>query len=245
MSLSKQPAARMAFGVAVVVTAMWSAMPAQAGPAVDWARAFALSSGGGLENPALLVGFNPQPEPPAWLTNLDLSDPTRAVMTIPGQTNPQTFDFFIAAQKVQNALPGGAPTYGLDLPSLPADRYGSYSFILKGGVGGDVTVMLGFATSSGGLVDPGSDVAFNPQPEPPEPYADAALMGLQFEFTALSDAIVTLQLFDAAGTALTLAQVPAPAPLALFGLGVAGLSLWQRRRTPTVAVSSSSARRTR
>ena len=57
--------------------------------AVDWTGSIDLQGSGGVENPLLRVGFNPQPEPPnpdAPVPDLDLTDPTSPALSVAKKT---------------------------------------------------------------------------------------------------------------------------------------------------------------
>jgi hypothetical protein len=219
--------------------------PVQAAPlTVDWADAFRLQSGAGLVDPIVLIGFNPQPDPPVRITTLDLRDPTAPSLIIAGQTNPQPFILFLAIGVGE--LYGGPDTLTMDfdLPALTGDDLSSYLFRARGD-GSVHDVSLTFATTTLGILDGTSIVGFNPQPDPPVDFAAFDVLGLQFSFTSLSDARVTLRMTDAAGTPLSFAAaaapVPEPATLTLVGLGATALGWTRRRRqrrqraTPAIA----------
>jgi hypothetical protein len=65
----------------------------------DWSNSIALRTIGGVVNPAVLIGFNPQPEPPAYIGDTLFSLPGGAAQfTITGVSNPpggtpQNFQF--------------------------------------------------------------------------------------------------------------------------------------------------------
>ena len=87
-----------AFGWALV---MLSVSPSATAASVDWSEAFALQARGAGIDPAVLVGFDPQPEPPATARAvLDLADRTSPILVLRDQSNPpgalQLFDFFLA-----------------------------------------------------------------------------------------------------------------------------------------------------
>jgi hypothetical protein len=219
-------AIRHNLGAAALLCAL--AAPAQAAPVVDWADAFRLEPSGGLTDPVVLIGFNPQPDPPVRITTLDLRDPTAPRLVITGQSNPQTFVLFLAIGVGE--LNGDPTSMDFDLPPLPGADLSSYGFRATGD-GSVHDVLLTFSTSSAGIIDGTSIVGFNPQPDPPGNFGAFDVMGLEFSFTTLSDAIVTLQITDQAGAplSLTAAAVPEPATLSLVGLGAAAMA-WSRRR---------------
>jgi len=88
-------------------------------------------------------------------------------------------------------------------------------------------IFFDIASSTGGMLDPASLVGFNPQPDPPAGFLGA--FGMSFAIDGLSDAMVTMRMFDAAGTQLSFTQVPEPASLAFLGLGLAMIA-WRRSR---------------
>jgi hypothetical protein len=208
---------------------------AMAGPAsaVNWDHAFALQSSGGIVNPAVLVGFNPQPEPPASVTELSFDYPPDPVLLLRDQRNPpggmQMFDVFLA-------LGVPAVQFMFTDPALPRTG-GSTVHTRATSLGGDVAfdVFFDISSSSGGMIDPGSLVGFNPQPEPPASFGGA--FGMSFGIDMLSDAMVGVRVTDANGNALTLRGVPEPAGLALAGLGILA---FVRRRCATPSESGRS-----
>jgi hypothetical protein len=219
-------AIRHFLGAAALLGAL--AAPVQAAPVVDWADAFRLEPSGGLTDPVVLIGFNPQPDPPVRITTLDLRDQTAPRLVITGQSNPQTFVLFLAIGVGE--LNGGPTSMDFDLPPLTGADLSSYGFRATGD-GSVHDVRLTFSTSSAGITDGTSIVGFNPQPDPPGSFGAFDVMALEFSFTSLSDAIVTMQITDQTGAplSLTAAAVPEPATLSLVGLGAAAMA-WSRRR---------------
>lgn len=214
-----------AFGWALV---MLSVSPSATAASVDWSEAFALQARGAGIDPAVLVGFDPQPEPPATARAvLDLADRTSPILVLRDQSNPpgalQLFDFFLAFD-----VPGRAIAI---VPCvLPSDVSSRLELDVRSdSVTGPLLfqIFADFSTTSGGLVDPASVVGFDPQPDPPGAFG--ARFGLTLAFDELSDVQVRFSVLPADGPPLAFAQVPEPSALALLGLGVAACGALRRR----------------
>jgi hypothetical protein len=201
---------------------------ASATPA-DWSSGFALQTAGGVVNPAILVAFNPQPEPPAYVGETLFSTVGGAAqLTVTGVSNPaggppQNFQFLF----------GVASLLGPSAISFPPDPIKDFSIaftIDAGGIPVAFTAEVDVTSSSGGGPAPGTAVAFNPQPEPPAlGLGDFETYGLDFAVTSLSDVTLTLRILDAVGNQLDLTPIPEPATFALFGFGLAGLGFARHR----------------
>ena len=199
---------------------------------IPWDGAHRLLGTNGIINPEILVGFNPQPDPPADSAGapLVLIDPNTASLTLTGQTGPQTFLLFFAIDLGDANLVVRDPTFGTS--NFNSLTIGVDSEIAENTFLHLFDVVLGFTTSSSGLVDVTTVKGFNPQPDPPGTFGATSDLGLSFQYTSLSDATVSFQLLDAQGSALTLNAVPEPASLALFALGIGVLAALQHRRRP-------------
>ena len=214
------------FGLCITASAFF-AVPAQA--SVMWNHAFMFETSNGLTNPGVLVGFNPQPEPPAGvITQLDNSDPSEPMLTVPGQSTGTFFDLFIAmglpAVQLQ-LVPDAIPSDTVDTLHLQAMAMGQAGVMMN-----LFDVYFDFQSTSGGVMDGATAVAFNPQPEPPGFGADSDF-GVNFTFTSFSDVSVGLRVVDTQGNQLNLKRVPEPATLTTFALGLAGLGFVRRRRS--------------
>lgn len=149
---------------------------------VDWSTAFRFRTTGGFENPATLVAFNPQPEPPAYLIppEIDLGEPTQLRITIPDiAVSGGGAQIIFAVPEEFTILAEGEPSGD------------SFAFQTLGQ--GVQDVQFNMFTDSGGTPAPGSWVAFNPQPEPPAGWIG---MGFNFQFTSNSPATLLIQILD-------------------------------------------------
>ncbi|MEE4118745.1 MAG: hypothetical protein V2I65_07000 [Paracoccaceae bacterium] len=184
------------------------------------------------DNPLVIFGFNPQPEPPALgrVNDLGRIDPEVSItLESPAFDSASGFELLVGIVN-----PGGDATLvaPAGIPTGPFSRL-TYAADI-----GTTTLSLdfGFETSSGGQAL--GAVSFNPQPEPP-PFLDPdATGGLGFGFTSFSSATVTLTVRDPGGNAVpvgnvttvaALAPIPLPvtAPLLAGGFGI--LLLLRRR----------------
>ena len=208
---------------AALAVALTATATARAGT-VDWNQAFALQGSGGLVNPGVLIGFNPQPEPPARITELDISYPPDPILILRDQENPddghQLFDVFLALAHpgVQFSFTDPLQVNKTTVHTQAQDTAGIAHF----------DIQFEIVSSSAGVVDPGSLVGFNPQPEPPAGYLGG--FGMTFGIDSLSDVFVTLRVFDAEGTQLSFAEVPAPRGAALLVAAAVCLATFRRRR---------------
>ena len=125
-----------------------------AAAAVDWDRAFAFerASGAGT-GPHFLVGFDAHPPDPIVPPVLDLSDPTRPTISWVSGLPPDPF-FQILVGAYGGIVPCMAPGAELEIKLTNASTY---------------RMVLEVTSSGGEVLDPGSLVGFNPQPEPPHP----------------------------------------------------------------------------
>ncbi len=213
MSMSMKAAAGLAAGLILAAGAAQAASPNYTFP--SGSPGFALLSHGGPINPGVLVGFNPQPEPPGkGATFIDLSRPFAPTLTNPS-TDPG-FSFLFALTGLGDAM--------IPLPAAPnSDGRTRFRQEIDGHLV-DVTLFFG-----PGPVDPGSWVAFNPQPDPP---GDA--FGASFQFAGKEDPYAGFTIsIDGTPLSFTLAGgVPEPASWALMiaGFSLVGATLRSRRR---------------
>lgn len=224
----------LVFGSAIALVALSAFVPAssKANP-VDWSNSQLYQGLTGLTNPLFAVAFNPQPEPPAATALGFLQIGQSAIQrTISGVNNPQGFQILFSA----GGGGGSGPAVGVDSFGGVVPGVSFSQLTLEVDLGIDtILARLDFTTSSGGAVDINA-VAFNPQPEPPAFGAlNSDSFGLDFSFTSLSDAIVTITFTERDGqTPIQLSEivlaVPEPALIGVMLLGIAMAFAGQRRR---------------
>jgi hypothetical protein len=184
-----------------------SAAQAATAPPGEPMTYLALETSGGVLNPGVIVGFNPQPDPPG-VPPVILANPFEPIFMRP--VGPETFDFVMSFS--------GFAT-GLLLPAVQKpDIDGLTSFAFQSG-GHSFDVTLGFSGPSA----VSGWASFNPQPDPPGVwFADAVTFG------ATGDPSVSIAMTED-GVALRFA-VPETGTWAMMGLGFATLGLLARRR---------------
>ncbi len=225
----------------LIVAALAFGTPALAA-AINWDHSFLLQGAGGVANPLVRFGFDPQPDPPGRvMTQLDLGNRFMPRLSMPspgGLAADSFFDVFFAL-----ALPGiqlvAFPPSPCDvsLPPNPcvvsATDFSDVMFDVFDDAASPnlmFTVLLGFETSGGGM-GAGGAVYLNPQPEVPSlfGFSQESDGGLTFQFTSFSNLRVTLQVFDAQNTQLSFSAVPEPGTVGLLGFGLAGCAALRRR----------------
>lgn len=168
---------------------------------------FDFATSGGPVNPGVLVGFNPQPDPPGdWVGTLDLADPAHPGFLLPAVQH--TYSLLLGLM-----LPGNPFTLVTGAPN--SDGVAQWTATL-----GDGSV-LQMDIQIGGFA--GDWAAFNPQPDPPGiPPGDFA----EFTFTGDPDLHLSINEITPGGTHIPLdfARVPEPASLALLLLPALALA---------------------
>lgn len=165
---------------------------------------FLFDTSGGPINPGLIVGFNPQPDPPG-MPILDLSN---AMAPDIFQPDKQQFKFVISFQN----------TPGLLLPAVDEVGLGGFAFNYA-----DHSFVVGLTFSGPGGVASWS--SFNPQPDPPGD-------GLGYDVTfAGGDASAGFTISED-GAPLSFALAPEPSTWAMMGIGFAALGFagWRASR---------------
>ena len=185
----------------------------------DGAQGFALVSHGGPINPGVLVGFNPQPDPPGFGDDgalIALLNPADPMLVSPSLGGAFSFRMIIQGLGDGSVIP---------LPDAPGD--GHHTGFR--GLFGDhiVDVNFDFGPDSVAAFSWG---AFNPQPEPP-----GDVLAGQFQFQTLADPFMSFDMsIDGQTLTFSLAPdaVPEPATwgLMILGLGGMGAALRSRRR---------------
>ena len=179
------------------------------------AHLFAFTTSGGLINPEVIVGFNPQPDPPGfpYLGTLDLGNPEAPSLLLPAVRG--SYSVLIGL-----LIPGNPVTVGLP-PSPNSD--GNTGFEATFGDGSVFKVNLhidGFL---------GDWASLNPQPLPPGGFQ--ALGTSFFGFTG--DPMATISIFELIPNGdplpLSFSLVPEPATMALLPLPILALAGSRRR----------------
>jgi hypothetical protein len=192
---------------------------------VDWGNTFALQTSGGPVNPLVLVGFNPQPEPPIGHGSvLDFGN-TSGTSSEPTVTANGTFD---SDQLFQILFAMDGPGISFSNTAGIPDNSGHFEFSALDAAGAMLfNIMFDVTTSSNGVPN-GDWVGFNPQPEPPIYLpGQGAAIGFNTGFTSFSAVTLKLQIQDAQGNALNFSEAPAvvpvPAAVWLFATALMGL----------------------
>lgn len=186
-------------------------------------QGFQLESHGGTFNPGVLVGFNPQPEPPidacdcahnppSDLTGITLRDPTRPTLNNPADGG--AFDFLIALLD----LGDGSVLPAVQMPN--GDGFTGFNTDVNGH---HIVMQLQFGGSE---VTSWSWGAFNPQPDPPGDWGGGVIGFAGDPFMSFRLIVDDhLESFSMAG-----APEPGSWALMLTGFFGAGLALRSRRR---------------
>jgi PEP-CTERM motif len=192
----------------------------------DGALGFELVSSGGPINPGVIVGFNPQPDPPgdgddgALIGLLRPADPELISPSLGG-----AFTFTLALQDLGDGSV-------IPLPSAPnSDGFTSLRDEIDGHT---ISITLQFGPDQ---VNPDTWGGFNPQPIPPGDVLDGS-----FQFASNVDPFMSFQI-DVDGSPLSFSLAPGvPEPqawaLMLLGFGGAGAVLRSRRRQRTTAAAA-------
>jgi hypothetical protein len=191
---------------------------------------FKLVTLGGPANPGILVGFNPQPEPPGDVgvaafgdgsvfpqTMLSLRDPLRPTLENPFEGAAWSLQFWIV----------GHGDGGIEPPEPERDGPIGFRHVLDGHVF-DITFFLG-----PNQIDPASWVGFDPQPDPP-----GTGFGVNFSFTEAADPFFAFSIkLDGAPLSFDVASggIPEPATWSLMILGFAAAGAGVRRRRARAA----------
>ena len=206
---------RWTAAVAATAALAMTASTASAARGVSGAPYFHLQSHGGPVgangaplNPGIIVGFNPQPDPPGIpATGIDLRNPDAPILT--NTAHGGEFSFVLALEGLGDAR--------IDLPPAPnADGRTRFSQTIGG------HLLQGDLAFGGAPVVPGSWGAFNPQPDPP---GDVLAADLAFSGDPYASFRLTLD-----GQSLSFSSAPEPATWAMMLLGASGVGAVVRAR---------------
>jgi hypothetical protein len=187
----------------------------------DGAKGFSLISRGGPINPGVLVGFNPQPDPPGF------GGDDGALIALLNPADPMLFSPATGPVSFRLAIEGLGDGSVIPLPDAPnADGFTETRAILGGHVF-DITLRF----LGPGPIVPGSWSSFNPQPDPP-----GDVLAGQLAFVGDPQMFFTISV-DGDPLSFALAPPPSGAPepatwgLMLLGFGGMGAALRSRRRS--------------
>jgi len=178
----------------------------------DGSKGFAFQALNGVGNPGVIVGFNPQPDPPGVPpTVLIPGNPISPTLFNPVVGQPFSLEFSITGFGDGSVTPPPAPN---------ADGVTGFEQVIGGHV-----FDVGFSFGPG-PVNPGSWVGFNPQPDPP-----GFGFGVGFAFFGAADPWASFHVTED-GTLLnfTLSSAPEPSTWLMLAGGIGLLGATLRRR---------------
>lgn len=203
---------RRATGVCSAVVVLTCAGAAQAVPSQFMGMIH--DGSGQLLLPAVLVGFDPQPEPPGSVLEFDLADPTRPLFHVSSNGPDFSILFGLLLPAVHTQFTG----FDMGVPNVD----GFYSF---GGMLGTEDLTIEFLLQTSSPLDRTSWRGFNPQPEPPG-FPGAVQFDFSMNGPRGAEFSATLALRVRNGDELLRFAVPAPAGVAML----APTALWGLRR---------------
>ena len=218
----------------VLVLSFVSGRSAEAFPhftSFDGLRLSIPSTENGFLNPGVLVGFNPQPEPPLRIS-ADLSEPVYPSWTWssdePAPADTHGYGFIVAFDF------GSAVDirYDTTLMARP-DASNHYEFgFTASGITDQFIVGLDFSEGSG-TFNPASFVSFNPQPEPPL-FQGMDFQAFEFNMTPASPTEIAVTMSvrneDLRAFGVFSPEVPEPSGCLLMCVGVLAIGGYHRAR---------------